>query len=117
MPVTIDNEARVRDGLFPKLSRVLASVPFAAEIVAAYYCAFDPSTPLKAKGILIGALAYFILPFDVVPDFILGLGFTDDMAVLFTALNVIRSHMKPEHRERARETIERIRKGEAVAAP
>lgn len=116
MPITIDNEARVRDGLFPKLSRVLASVPFASEVVAAYYCAFDPATPVKAKGILIGALAYFILPFDVVPDFILGLGFTDDMAVLFAALNVIRTHMKPEHRARAREALDRIRKGEQVSA-
>ena len=109
------NEQTVRTGLFPKLSRVLAHVPFAADVVAAYYCAFDPLTPRKAKGILIAALAYFVLPFDVIPDFILGLGFTDDMAVLLAALNVIRSHVKPHHHERARETIERIKRGEAVS--
>ena len=73
-------------------------------------------TPMKAKGILVGALAYFILPFDVVPDFILGLGFTDDMAVLFAALNVIRTHLKPSHREQARDTLERIRRGEEISA-
>ena len=110
------NEQTVRSGLLPKLSRVLAHVPFAADVVAAYYCAFDASTPRKAKGILIAALAYFVLPFDVIPDFILGLGFTDDMAVLLAALNVIRSHMKPEHHERARQTLERIRRGDAVSA-
>ena len=115
MPITINQEDNVRQGFFPKLARVLAHVPFAEEAVAAYYCAFDKATPLRARGILIGALAYFILPFDVIPDFILGLGFTDDMAVLLTAFNVIRSHLKPHHRERARETLERIRKGEQVA--
>ena len=67
-------EMLVRERFFPKLARVLASVPFAEDLFAAYYCAFDKATPLKAKGILIGALAYFILPFDAVPDFIAGLG-------------------------------------------
>lgn len=115
MPISINQEDNVRQGFFPKLARVLAHVPFAEEAVAAYYCAFDKATPLRARGILIAALAYFILPFDVIPDFILGLGFTDDMAVLLTAFNVIRSHLKPHHRARARETLERIRKGEQVA--
>jgi uncharacterized membrane protein YkvA (DUF1232 family) len=106
----------VRQGFFPKLARVLANVPFAEEAAAAYFCAFDPATPLKAKGILIAALAYFIMPFDVVPDFILGLGFTDDMAVLFAALNVIRGHLNQSHRDRARAALDRIRSGAAVSA-
>jgi uncharacterized membrane protein YkvA (DUF1232 family) len=116
MPLMSNREDNVRQGFFPKLAKVLASVPFAEDAVAAYYCAFDKSTPLRARGILIGALAYFIMPFDVIPDFILGLGFTDDMAVLLTAFNVIRAHLKPHHRERARETLERLRKGETVPA-
>jgi len=108
-------EETVKQRFWPKLARVLASLPFAEDVVAAYYCAFDPVTPRKAKGILLAALAYFILPFDVVPDFILGLGFTDDMAVLFTALNVIRTHMNESHRERAREALARIRRGEVIS--
>lgn len=107
--------SKVQREFFPKLKRVLANVPFAEDVVAAYYCAFDPATPVKAKGILIGALAYFILPIDVVPDFILGLGFTDDMAVLFAAFNMIRSHLKPIHREQAREALDRLRKDAAVS--
>ena len=87
------DEAQVKEKFFPKLARVLARVPFAEDLLAAYYCAFDRATPLKAKGILIGALAYFILPIDVVPDIILGLGFTDDMAVLLAAFNVVRTHV------------------------
>lgn len=111
------NADKVKRDFFPKLKRVLANVPFAEDAVAAYYCAFDKATPVKAKGILVGALAYFILPVDVVPDFILGLGFTDDMAVLLTAFNVVRTHITEAHREQARETLDRLRRdGEAVSA-
>ena len=85
------SEATVKRDVFPKLKRVLANVPFAEDVLAAYYCAFDPATPVKAKGILIGALAYFIMPVDMVPDFILGLGFTDDMAVLLADRVIVMS--------------------------
>jgi uncharacterized membrane protein YkvA (DUF1232 family) len=95
------------------MKKSLASVPFAEDVVAAYYCAFDPATPLKVKGILLGALAYFILPFDVIPDVLLGLGFTDDMAVLYAAISMIRSNMTQDHRDRAKDTLEKL-KAEAV---
>jgi uncharacterized membrane protein YkvA (DUF1232 family) len=110
------NENTVKEKFFPKLARVLANVPFAEELVAAYYCAFDRETPIKAKGILLGALAYFILPIDVIPDFILGLGFTDDMAVLLAAFNVVRTHVTDDHRDRARQTLDRLRSGEQVTS-
>ena len=115
MAVTAD-EFTVRTKFLPKLARVLARVPLAEELVAAYYAAFDRATPLKAKGILIGALAYFVLPIDTIPDFVLGLGFTDDMAVLLAAFNVVRTHVTAEHRRRARETVSRIRAGAPISA-
>ena len=70
------NEDTVRKDFWPKLKANLARLPFAEDLVAARYAAFDSRTPLKVRGTLFGALAYFILPIDVVPDFILGLGFT-----------------------------------------
>ena len=109
------NEKTVRQGFWPKLARVLASIPFAEEVAAAYYCAFDPKTPLRAKGILFAALAYFILPFDIVPDFILGVGFTDDMAVVAAAIGMISAHMTEEHRIRARAALAKLRNGEQFA--
>ena len=115
MAVTAD-EFVVREKFFPRLARVLARVPLAEELVAAYYAAFDRATPLKAKGILIGALAYFILPVDTIPDLVLGLGFTDDMAVLLAAFNVVRTHVTEDHRRRARETVARIRAGAPISA-
>jgi uncharacterized membrane protein YkvA (DUF1232 family) len=109
-------DAEVKAKFFPKLTRVLAHVPYAEEFVAAYYCAFDRATPLKAKGILVGALAYFILPFDAIPDVLLGLGLTDDLAAIVAALSVVRAHVTAEHRARARETVARLRRGEALSA-
>jgi uncharacterized membrane protein YkvA (DUF1232 family) len=106
---TPSQEHRVSKDFWPKLKKSLASVPFAEEVIAAYYCAFDPATPLKVKGILLGALAYFILPLDVIPDVLLGLGFTDDMAVLYAAISMIRSHMTQVHRDRAKETLEKLK--------
>ena len=105
----LSQEDQVRRDFWPKLKSALARLPFAEEVVAAYYCAFDPATPIRVKGILIAALAYFILPFDVVPDFILGLGFTDDAAILFGAISAIRSHMNQSHRDKARETLEKLK--------
>lgn len=99
--VAASNERKVRQQFWPKLRRVLQHVPFARDLVAAYYCALDPQTPFRAKAMLLGALAYFILPIDAIPDFILGAGFTDDAAVLALAIKVVADHIRPEHREAA----------------
>jgi uncharacterized membrane protein YkvA (DUF1232 family) len=113
--VIAGNEHTVRARFWPKLARVLADIPFAEEAVAAYYCAFDSATPLRVKGLLLAALAYFIMPFDIVPDFLVGIGFTDDMTVLLTAVSLIRTHMTAEHRERAEAALARLRQGDIPA--
>ena len=103
------NEAAIARDFWPKLKRSLARIPFAEDVLAAFYCAFDPATPIKVKGILLAALAYFIMPIDVIPDVLLGLGFTDDMAVLYTAISMIRSHMTQAHRDKAKETLDKLK--------
>lgn len=105
------DQARVEAGFWDKLRRTIPRIPFLDEVVAAYYCATDPATPLKAKAILYGALAYFILPIDIVPDFILWLGFTDDAAVLYAAIRTVRSYMTDRHRLQARAAIDRLANG------
>jgi uncharacterized membrane protein YkvA (DUF1232 family) len=104
------NEERrtVRRGFWRKVKRVAASIPFAEDLVTAYYCAFDRSTPGQVRAILIGALAYFVLPFDAVPDFLPALGFTDDAAVLATAIKIVMDNIRPEHREAAKRALERV---------
>lgn len=102
-------EARVRRGFWRKAARVAARLPFADDLLAAYYCAFDHATPLPVKAALVGALAYFLLPFDFMPDVLPLLGFTDDAAVLLTALRMVARNMRPEHRDAARATLARMR--------
>ena len=109
--VVASNEQTVREHFWKKLARNLAAVPFADQAVAAYYCAMDPATPLRVKGILLAALAYFIMPLDLVPDFIAGLGFTDDLTVIATAIGLVRQYITPAHSAAAKKTIERLRAG------
>jgi uncharacterized membrane protein YkvA (DUF1232 family) len=103
------DETTVKKGFWPKIAANLHRVPFADEALAAYYCAFDPATPLKVKATLLAALAYFILPFDVIPDVLLGIGFTDDLAVLATALALVKNHITQAHRDRAREKLNELK--------
>ncbi|MDZ7711648.1 MAG: YkvA family protein [Rhodovibrio sp.] len=58
---------KVLNNFWSKARRVLGRVPFLEDAVAAYYCARDPETPTQVKAVLFGALAYFILPTDLVP--------------------------------------------------
>jgi uncharacterized membrane protein YkvA (DUF1232 family) len=101
------HEQSVRRGFWPKVRRVARRLPFAEDLLAAYYCAFDQSTPLHVKAALFGALAYFVLPFDFIPDILPLIGFADDAAVLLTALRMVSSHIRPEHRDAARFALAR----------
>lgn len=106
-----DGDARLRRDFWRKLARIGARLPFAADLLAAYYCAFDRATPLQVKGALIGAIVYFVVPTDAVPDFLPVLGYTDDAAVLATAIKLVASHIRPEHRELAQRKLAEIVRG------
>lgn len=102
------NEHLVRRGFWTKLKRFAANIPFAEDLLAAYYCAFDRQTPTQVRAVLLGALAYFVLPFDAVPDVLPLLGFSDDAAILATAMKLVIDHIRPEHREAARQTLDEM---------
>ena len=99
------DEETVRRGFWRKVRRVGARVRFVEELLAAHYCAFDRDTPLEVKAALVGALAYFVLPFDAIPDVLPLLGYADDAAVLTTALRLVESNLRPEHRAAARRAL------------
>ncbi len=103
------NEQRVARGFWPKIQKVAAHVPFAADALAVWYCARDDETPATAKGLMFAALAYFVMPFDAIPDFIAGIGYTDDAAVFLAMLGLVGRHLKPRHRAAARADIARMR--------
>jgi uncharacterized membrane protein YkvA (DUF1232 family) len=102
------NEERVASGFWPKIRKVAAKIPFARDALSVWHCARDEETPLAAKGMMLAALAYFVMPVDVVPDFIAGLGFTDDAAVFAALVAVLGRNLKPRHREAAQEDLDRL---------
>ena len=105
----IENEQELQRDFWRKLKSAAADLPFAEDLLAAYYCAFDRRTPLHVKAVLLGAIAYFILPTDLIPDYIPVIGYVDDAAVLAGAIKLVSSHITPEHREAARRMLARMR--------
>jgi uncharacterized membrane protein YkvA (DUF1232 family) len=106
------DEGDLRRRIWSKLKREAANMPFAEDALTAHYCAFDRTTPLYVKLALVGAVVYFIVPDDLIPDSIPVFGYMDDAAVLAGALKIFSSHIKPEHREAARRSLARMRHGQ-----
>lgn len=101
------DERIVERGFWRKLRRTAGHIPFSSEAVAAYCCATDAKTPSHVKAIILAALAYFVVPTDLVPDIILGLGYTDDITVFWAAWRMISGHITDEHHARARKMLEK----------
>ena len=80
-----------------------------------YYCLRDPETPAWAKSVIVGALGYLIFPMDLIPDAIIGAGFTDDWSVILGALASVVSHVKDEHKSKASAVADRFL-GEGTAS-
>jgi uncharacterized membrane protein YkvA (DUF1232 family) len=103
-----DDDSALRRGFWRKIRGVAVQIPFAEDLLAAYYCAFDYDTPLPVKATLVGAIAYFVLPTDAIPDVMPVLGFTDDAAVLAAAINLVSAYILPVHRDAARNALNRL---------
>lgn len=96
------NEQVVRERFVVKAKRYLRRIPLAQETAAMYFCMLDPKTPLWVKATAATALAYFILPFDAIPDLMPFVGLSDDAGVLATAFTAVSAHVTDEHRARAK---------------
>ncbi len=106
LPAVVQRNVRtVERGFWTKLLYLTGRIPFAEEAAAAYFWATASRTPARVRRVMIAAPAYFVIPTDAVPDFIAGLGFTDDAAVLATAIGLVSGHVKPRHHVRARATL------------
>jgi uncharacterized membrane protein YkvA (DUF1232 family) len=100
------DRARVEGGFWDKVRRTLGRVPFIEEAVAAYFCAIDRDTPFHVKAVLMGALAYFVMPIDSIPDFIAWFGYADDAAVLAVAIRTVSPHIRASHHRQARTALD-----------
>lgn len=72
-----------------------------------YYAAQSPATPAWAKRVIYGALGYFILPLDAIPDFAPLVGYTDDLSVLAAALATVAFYITPEVKAQAHDKLDR----------
>ena len=70
-----------------------------------YYMLVDEAIDLKSKVIIVAALGYFILPFDLVPDLLPVIGFTDDLSVLMLTFSIVKGKINETHRLKARNTM------------
>lgn len=95
----------IRRRFWPTVRRALRQIPFMEDVVAAYFAMLDPRTPAGARLTLIAALAYFVSPFDAIPDILFGIGFVDDVTVLAAAITAVQGSIREEHRERARRAL------------
>lgn len=100
-----EQKQSIRQKLLATARKAARQIPFMEDVVAGYYCALDPATPTKVRATLLAALAYFVLPLDTIPDFLIGVGFGDDATVLMAALAMIRSHMRDDHYQAARDAL------------
>jgi uncharacterized membrane protein YkvA (DUF1232 family) len=104
----MEEERQVREAFWPKIARFAVNLPFAEQALAAWYCAFDRQTPASVRYTLMGALAYFVLPTDIVPDLLPLIGFADDASVLSAALVAVGANINETHRAAAREALARL---------
>ena len=102
-----EDARRVERGFWRKLRRTLGRIPFTADLLAAYYCATDRATPAHVKAVLVAALAYFVVPTDMIPDFIAAFGYADDASVLAAAIATVSRHITPAHHARAKAYLAR----------
>jgi uncharacterized membrane protein YkvA (DUF1232 family) len=100
-----ERKERVTSNFWATLKKAARYVPFVDELVAAYFCAMDPLTPTRVRVILLGALAYFVMPIDTIPDFLIAFGFSDDATVLMTVITAVRSYITPAHYSAAQEAL------------
>ena len=77
-------------------------------VLLLYYVLQSPTISKADKGKIYGALGYFILPTDMVLDFIPMVGYSDDMAALMWALHAIKKNLTPEIRTQARTKLSEL---------
>ncbi|MEO5913191.1 MAG: YkvA family protein [Luteolibacter sp.] len=98
----------------PRLWRTLSKAALSAgrktllTALTLFYCLQDRDTPTWAKGVIVGALGYLVLPTDLIPDIIPGIGYGDDWGALVAALGTVAAYIKDEHKSKALAQVERL---------
>jgi uncharacterized membrane protein YkvA (DUF1232 family) len=94
-------------GLWKKVKSVAkkAGIKTIYMVLLLHYVLKSPDVPLEDKAKIYGALGYFILPIDLIPDFIPAVGYSDDVAALAFALHAVWKNVTPEIKEQAQRKL------------
>ncbi|MBS4000104.1 MAG: DUF1232 domain-containing protein [Desulfobulbaceae bacterium] len=76
-----------------------------SKVFVLYHVVRDDDTPSWAKTVIYGALGYFILPLDALPDILPFVGYSDDLGALVAAVSIVLSHIKPKHVELSKQSL------------
>lgn len=74
-------------------------------VLLLYYTLQKKEVPMKVKAVIIGALGYFILPIDLIPDMFVGIGFTDDLGALGVALFQVALYVDDHVKQQAKDKL------------
>ena len=103
-------QPRLAKRFWRKLKHTASYLPGAETFLAGFYAAIDPKTPATAKAVLFGALGYFVVPVDFIPDIFGAMGYGDDLAVMFAAVKAVESSITGLHRTRAGDWLAKLRR-------
>ncbi|MES2660509.1 MAG: YkvA family protein [Verrucomicrobiota bacterium] len=107
----------------PRLWRTLSRATLSAgrktliTALTLFYCLQDKDTPTWAKGMIVGALGYLVLPADLIPDILPGIGYGDDWGALVAALGTVAAYIKDEHKSKALAQIARLFRSADASPP
>jgi uncharacterized membrane protein YkvA (DUF1232 family) len=95
------------DGFWKKVGKyaIVAGKEVLERSMQLYYSAQSPNTPRWAKTVIYGALGYFIVPADAIPDLTPVVGYSDDLGVLTAAIATVVVYITPEVKEQARKKV------------
>ncbi len=93
------------DDFLRNAKQFVGRLPFLRDVIALYFCMLDEQTPPWAKAAIAAALTYFLSPYDAVPDFLVGVGFTDDAGMIATAVSAVLGVVASRHRQQAEQFL------------
>ncbi|MGB9701574.1 MAG: YkvA family protein [Candidatus Kapaibacteriota bacterium] len=105
-----DTETFNSNSFLNKVSKVFktAGKGIIEKILLLYVMEMDPAIPKNVKLVILSGLTYFLLPFDAIPDFLVGIGYSDDLSVALGILYLFSTHITKEHKEKAKEMTKKL---------